>query len=122
MGEYADMMLDGTCCASCGEFIGTDNGFATFCGGCAPDFGVEAYTGLPTVKARKRSGPAGKPKPCTCGTCGKSFKSKGARRNHRRRMHPASNPPKASDAAPASSTIVSDAVEAGVAGAEIARQ
>lgn len=21
MGEYADMMLDGTCCSSCGEFL-----------------------------------------------------------------------------------------------------
>ncbi len=37
MGEYAEMMLDGTCCSFCGEFIGTDNGYSTPCASCADD-------------------------------------------------------------------------------------
>ena len=50
MGEYAEMMLDGTCCACCGEYIGTDNGYATYCAGCAPDF--EVAESLPSKFAR----------------------------------------------------------------------
>ena len=34
MGEYADMMLDGTCCQYCGTYIGSDNGYPTSCGCC----------------------------------------------------------------------------------------
>jgi hypothetical protein len=43
MGEYAEMMLDGTCCSSCGDFLDIDgmasgsfepNGFATLCANC----------------------------------------------------------------------------------------
>ena len=87
MGEYAEMMLDGTCCACCGDFLDTNAGFPIYCGGCAPDFGVEPLTGLPIVRQHAKRGPSGKPKPCTCGDCGKAFKSKGARRNHRKRVH-----------------------------------
>lgn len=108
MGEYAEMMLDGTCCASCGDFIDTDNGFATFCHGCAGDFGVEALTGLPITSPRKRRGLPETAKPCVCGTCGKSFKSKGARRQHRRSLHPPASPNPQSDSQQA------NAVEAGV--------
>ena len=35
MGEYADMMLDGTMCQSCGEYIGSGNGYPTSCASCA---------------------------------------------------------------------------------------
>ena len=38
MGEYAEMMLDGTCCSTCGEYIGTDNEYPTMCAGCAAEF------------------------------------------------------------------------------------
>lgn len=34
MGEIAEMMLDGTMCSSCGEYLGTDNGYPTQCAGC----------------------------------------------------------------------------------------
>lgn len=37
MGEYAEMMLDGTCCQCCGEFLGGDEGYPVFCAGCAPE-------------------------------------------------------------------------------------
>lgn len=42
MGEYAEMMLDGTYCQSCGEFLngGEDGeGFPMFCAGCQPKDG-----------------------------------------------------------------------------------
>jgi hypothetical protein len=44
MGEYAEMMLDGTCCSSCGEFLDIDglaagvfepSGFPQMCEACA---------------------------------------------------------------------------------------
>ena len=34
MGEIADMMLDGTLCQGCGGYIGSDNGFPTWCSDC----------------------------------------------------------------------------------------
>lgn len=40
MGEYAEMMLDGTCCAGCGEFLLNDDplGIPDYCSeDCAPD-------------------------------------------------------------------------------------
>lgn len=41
MGEIAEMMLDGTMCAGCGEFLndGEDgDGFPGYCSACAPDY------------------------------------------------------------------------------------
>lgn len=47
MGEIADMMLDGTMCAMCGEFLNIDDpdhepaGFPQYCSRqCAEDAGV----------------------------------------------------------------------------------
>ena len=39
MGEYAEMMLDGTCCAGCGEYMGGESaGFPVYCSSdCEPD-------------------------------------------------------------------------------------
>lgn len=34
MGEYAEMMLDGTCCSSCGDYLGGDDGFPIQCESC----------------------------------------------------------------------------------------
>ena len=36
MGEYAEMMLDGTCCCNCGEFLGDGEGFTAYCNDCDP--------------------------------------------------------------------------------------
>lgn len=36
-GEYAEMMLDGTCCTICGEFVGSDAGYPIACRACAPE-------------------------------------------------------------------------------------
>jgi hypothetical protein len=39
MGEYADMMLDGTCCSGCGVFLENSlEGFPQMCGGCAKEW------------------------------------------------------------------------------------
>ena len=37
MGEISEMMLDGTMCQQCGEYLGTDNGYPTTCAGCGGD-------------------------------------------------------------------------------------
>lgn len=34
MGEVAEMMLDGTMCCSCGEFLGGDEGYPVECEDC----------------------------------------------------------------------------------------
>jgi len=47
MGEIADMMLDGTLCATCGEFIGEDAGYPRYC--CAA-CGDKQDDDLDTVK------------------------------------------------------------------------
>lgn len=31
MGEYTEMMLDGTCCEGCGEYMGAGYGYARYC-------------------------------------------------------------------------------------------
>ena len=38
MGEYAEMMLDGTCCQMCGEYLHNPEpwGIPSYCGSCAP--------------------------------------------------------------------------------------
>lgn len=37
MGDIADMMLDGTLCEGCGEYLGDDGGFPMRCRSCASD-------------------------------------------------------------------------------------
>ena len=71
MGEYAEMMLDGTCCEGCGVFIGEGGeGFPRYCSPeCQPDYAV--------IDA----------KPYKCGACGKGFKTKGGREQHRQHRH-----------------------------------
>jgi len=34
MGDIADMMLDGTMCQVCGDYMGDSGGFAVTCAGC----------------------------------------------------------------------------------------
>ncbi len=77
MGEYAEMMLDGTMCMSCGEYLGSDNGFPTPCPNCADDFS-EYYEPIPK-----------QPKKHKCRTCNKRFRSTAARDQHERDVgHP----------------------------------
>ena len=72
MGEIADMMLDGTMCQWCGEFLhgGEDGpGYPGLCSACARE--EHATRQLEKVK---------------CPTCGKRVKSVGLR-DHQRDAH-----------------------------------
>lgn len=70
MGEIAEMMLDGTLCQVCGEFMGDDCGYPRTCDGC---------------HARPELYPKGKPK-VKCPTCGKKVKAAGLA-DHERDSH-----------------------------------
>ena len=37
MGDIADMMLDGTLCEGCGEYLGDGNGYVRYCLSCTED-------------------------------------------------------------------------------------
>jgi hypothetical protein len=56
MGEMADMMIDGTCCQSCGIYLGDPTGYPRYCSDCKPrakkkSFGpVHPFTGFQPVK------------------------------------------------------------------------
>ena len=44
MGDYADMMLDGTCCQSCGMFLEGDfMGFPVICPDCQKEMDVDLH-------------------------------------------------------------------------------
>lgn len=79
-GEIAEMMLEGMLCAGCGEFIGEGDGFPTYCSPeCARYHGAEHWQGGMLCE------PA--PKPYACDACGKAFRTRGARRQHKRDAH-----------------------------------
>lgn len=88
MGEYAEMMLDGTCCSCCGEYLSGIEGFPQMCEGCAEDakaagFEVEA-TGAGTFQ---NVTPVAQPKDkVACPECGKQVKGVGMR-DHMRAKH-----------------------------------
>lgn len=76
MGEYAEMMLDGTCCECCGEYIGLDGGFPQYCSKkCAVARG--AYWPLKKDKPSRKT---------RCPECGKNVKIAGLK-DHMRDMH-----------------------------------
>lgn len=73
MGEIAEMMLDGTLCQVCGEFMGDDCGYPRTCDGCAP-------RSRPTIR------PLMPPAKTKCPTCGKKVKLAGLA-DHTRDVH-----------------------------------
>lgn len=75
MGEYAEMMLDGTCCACCGEYLECEPaGYPVYCAGCEPDFRLAEKT-LADVK------------PVSCPTCRRHFREEAHMKQHRRDKH-----------------------------------
>lgn len=50
MGKIAEMMLDGTLCEGCGEYLGDGDGFPQRCDGCSPEPSEQAKT----KRARRR--------------------------------------------------------------------
>lgn len=83
MGEYAEMMLDGTLCEGCGTFIDSDGaaGFPRYCSNqCARDRGALHALPNPTFTVRN-------PDKVNCRVCGKRVKQKGMA-DHIRDRHP----------------------------------
>ncbi len=76
MGEIADMMLDGTLCEGCGEFMGGTAGYVRRCRACAKDAPRHAAPVARPEKAAKRV-------PCPCG---KRFVNAADRDQHHAQM------------------------------------
>ncbi len=69
MGDIADMMLDGTLCEGCGEYIGDATGFPGYCSPkCAAGRGAD-YTPFERVKVKRVM--------VSCPKCGKRVKEIG---------------------------------------------
>lgn len=79
MGEYAEMMLDGTCCCSCGEYLGGGSGYPEYCGSCKPK-----SESAPSIKFKRKKLSSDKVK---CPECKKSVHGDGLD-NHTRAKHP----------------------------------
>lgn len=72
MGEYAEMMIDGTLCQVCGEFMGDTPGHPRTCSGCLRDMERPQHVSqVPKV---------------ACPQCGKKVKLLGLR-DHQRDAH-----------------------------------
>ena len=81
MGEIAEMMLDGTLCAGCGDFLGEDAGYACYCPGCQPKPRTKAKPPQTQQWREERTIP--------CPECGKKFARKWSMRQHRNMKHDA---------------------------------
>lgn len=93
MGEIADMMLDGTMCQGCGEWLndGEDGpGYPGYCSACAPD---EEYDDPVTASMLPKSTAllkALRKKKTPCPQCGKHVKAVGLWQ-HERDVHGSPN-------------------------------
>lgn len=63
MGEIAEMMLDGTLCEGCGEYIGSDAGYPQY---CSPECAGDRSDPLPPPARGKRRRNTGAFE-CKCG-------------------------------------------------------
>jgi len=81
MGEYAEMMLDGTCCCSCGEFLGDGDGFAAYCSSCEPE------EIKPIKLAKVKSVKLKKTIPCAHKGCARKFINDEALKQHLCHFH-----------------------------------
>jgi len=84
MGEIAEMMLDGTLCASCGIYIGKDAGHPIYCVDCYfygnPKTAYDIYT------LDKNSVKPKRPK-VACRICGKMVKKGQGIKDHLKVQH-----------------------------------
>ena len=78
MGEVAEMMLDGTLCEGCGEFIGDGPGHPRY---CSPE--CEGQRGEERLPSNEKS----KSKTIQCTDCKKWFASRAALDQHFRDRH-----------------------------------
>jgi hypothetical protein len=79
MGEYAEMMLDGACCCSCGEHLGGGDGHPDYCASCKPQSSVTASIKFKRVKPSSEK--------LKCPECKKSVNGDGLDQ-HTRAKHP----------------------------------
>jgi hypothetical protein len=77
MGEIADMMLDGTLCEGCGEYMGSSRGFPRLCPSCRR---ASATIGTPYFPAPRN------PAKVACEVCGRHVKRVGLEQ-HKRDTH-----------------------------------
>lgn len=83
MGEYAEMMLDGTCCCSCGEFLDSDgDGIPAYCASCQPEPLNNNVMRASSFKSKPE-----KKVPCAHAGCHKNFIDQNAMKNHLRTFH-----------------------------------
>lgn len=84
MGDIANMMLDGTLCEACGEYMGSDSGYPNYCSEeCARDRGMTLEDGIPV--ARQDTPPRRKIVPCP--DCGKKCRGDGGVMQHQNAKH-----------------------------------
>ncbi len=90
MGDIADMMLDGTLCAGCGELIDEEggDGVPRYCGGC--DASVPMHYTTPKDRRRSANSTASinARKPFKCPACPRRFGTEVGRNHHQRDVHP----------------------------------
>ena len=79
MGEIAEMMLDGTMCECCGEFIDTGSGFPTRCTGCGGDGIIYDFPAPKTAKSYCNN---------RCSKCGKKCRGEIGLNQHIAAKHP----------------------------------
>ena len=85
MGEIAEMMLDGTMCQVCGEFMGDSAGYPVTCAGCQPDGDEILDAVCRTVIAKKTAGQ--KRRRYNCVACSRGFRTVDALNQHDRDKH-----------------------------------
>lgn len=78
MGEYADMMLDGTLCEGCGVYLGADSGYPMRCRSCRADRSREVQI----ADTKKKNGAS----KVSCPQCQKRVKEVGLK-DHMRDAH-----------------------------------
>lgn len=83
MGEIAEMMLDGTLCSVCGEFLGHSDGYPVTCFTCSSGEPVPPRSTLRQPASRRQL------KPWQCGLCSKKprFALGAALKDHMRDKH-----------------------------------
>lgn len=79
MGEIAEMMLDGTLCQCCGEYLGSDGGYPMFCASCGGDDEMED---MPVRKKKSHKPNPDAPKIWGCTGCKKMFRKKADAQAH----------------------------------------
>lgn len=90
MGEVAEMMLDGTLCETCGEYLGAPTGYPRKCRNCGGDKGAGSFDFRDTRKVKPKGPKGNPPRPgrVKCKHCNKMCKKGQGEKDHMRMVHP----------------------------------